>query len=456
MAEKIDSRQEITVRDFLNVFFRRKYLILAIVALATVLVFYLKARQPDLYESTSRILVQRGERSNVMTGTVRYLGWEEEVSSQIEVILSETVFQRARKIFADSVAARNRPADWRFSPGAVRADVVGESNVFAIRYTDFDRGVCKLGCQAMTFAFQEYYREKQAPPALGDFFASQIADVRSDLEAWQIKRNDFLNREKFFGLSDESRFLLQNVGVFEIQLLDVNGKISEQTSRVEGLAALLKLSGKAIEDALAMRSSDQVFQATIVQRIKFELQELNMRREDLAHKYTDMHPEVVAADAQIAELHINLKREVENVYHIELQGLEVLYQRKAAISDQLNRARAQLETLPDKDLELRRFDTVIENLRAKYEMLLEKQSESEITIASQPEWDVSILSNASEPYSKKTRDYVRLALGPFLALIVALGVAFFLESLDHSVKSVAEAEEHLGKPVLATFSERQK
>ncbi|HEU4928714.1 MAG TPA: capsular biosynthesis protein, partial [Candidatus Krumholzibacteria bacterium] len=49
--------------------------------------------------------------------------------------------------------------------------------------------------------------------------------------------------------------------------------------------------------------------------------------------------------------------------------------------------------------------------------------------------------------------FVRLALGPILSIIIGLGLAFFLESMDHSVKSRAEAEEYLDAPVLGTISD---
>jgi len=87
MPEKTETTQETTLRDFLNVIFRRKWIIVSVVALATVTVFYLNARKPAFWESTSRLLVQRGERNDAFSGYVRYLSWQEEVSSQIEVIL---------------------------------------------------------------------------------------------------------------------------------------------------------------------------------------------------------------------------------------------------------------------------------------------------------------------------------------------------------------------------------
>ncbi|MND04096.1 hypothetical protein D3C83_242210 [compost metagenome] len=36
---------------------------------------------------------------------------------------------------------------------------------------------------------------------------------------------------------------------------------------------------------------------------------------------------------------------------------------------------------------------------------------------------------------------------------MGLGVAFFLESMDHSVKTQAEVEEYLSLPVLATIAD---
>ncbi|MCK5618010.1 MAG: hypothetical protein KAJ17_01355, partial [Candidatus Krumholzibacteria bacterium] len=278
MADKIDIRQETTLRDFLNVIFRRKWIIISVVAFATVTVIYLNARQPAFWESSSRMLVRRGEQANFLTGAVRYLSWEEEVSSQIEVILSEAVFSRATEIFLDSLAARGLPEQWRFVPGFVRADVVGESNVFVVRCTDLNPQVAELGCQAMTMSFQEYYRERKAPPALADFFADEMSDVQADLDHWEKKRNEFLNQEKFFGMYEESRHLLGQIGALEQAVTETDADISVQATRVTNLADLNKKTGAELEHELAIRLSQHFIQTGILQRIKYELQELNQRR----------------------------------------------------------------------------------------------------------------------------------------------------------------------------------
>ena len=49
-----------------------------------------------------------------------------------------------------------------------------------------------------------------------------------------------------------------------------------------------------------------------------------------------------------------------------------------------------------------------------------------------------------------------MALGPLFSLVVALGFAFFIDNLDHSIKNVAEAEETLGCQVLASFPDSEQ
>jgi hypothetical protein len=215
MESQFDTRQETSLRDFLDVLFRRKWIIISIFLVATGLVVFLNARQPRIWESSSRVLVRRGEQGSVLSGNVRYLGWEEEVASEIQVILSEDVFARARTVFADPVRIKGYPADWKFNSGAVRAEVVGESNAFVIRYSDVNPAVVRLGCEAVTMGYHDFYRKRKNPPELSDFFAAEIEDVRTELDNWRMNRQKFMDESKFYGSNETSRFLLNRISSLE-------------------------------------------------------------------------------------------------------------------------------------------------------------------------------------------------------------------------------------------------
>ena len=69
---------------------------------------------------------------------------------------------------------------------------------------------------------------------------------------------------------------------------------------------------------------------------------------------------------------------------------------------------------------------------------------------------VVLLSPAGPPVARNTKDYVRLALAPAFSLVVGIGLAFFIDGLDLTVRTANQAEEYLEIPVLASLSERRK
>ncbi|HET6462556.1 MAG TPA: Wzz/FepE/Etk N-terminal domain-containing protein [Candidatus Krumholzibacteria bacterium] len=451
--QRIDTRQETSVRDFLDVVFRRKWVIISMVVVTTLLVFAIDAQRPDMWESTSRVMVKRGRQQSILTTNVYILPWAEDVASVVQLILSEDVFAKARVAFADSVKTGRYPKDWVFNAGSVHSGVVGESNVFTISYSDSRPDVCRLGCNVATDAFREFYRENNAPPPVSDYFVNQLNDTRAELAQAREERNRFMNSNKFFGADETSRFLLNKIGGLEVNLSQLEGDVSSQKLRTDNLAMLTEKSGAELEKELSFSVSQHVLQSAVVQNIKFNLQQLNMTKEGLTQKYTDKHPDVISVNAQIAELHENLKEEVENAYKVEKGSLEEARAKRDAVFQELSKAKQELATVPDHERQLAEIDNNIAVLETSEKNLVQQQTSAQITAVGSPEEDVTILSRASNPYSKKTRDYVRLALGPLLSIIVGLGIAFFLESMDHSVKNRAEAEEYLRVPVLATVAD---
>ena len=246
---------------------------------------------------------------------------------------------------------------------------------------------------------------------------------------------------------------MSKLATLEIQASSLETQVFEQKARMSTLSALISLAPEELEDRLAFSVSRNMMQSGIISNIKYTLQRLKMDREVLINKYTERHPEVIAADTQIADLLADLKREVENSYMIEKMELDNLQSKVNMITGQIAATRTALSGLPDKELEIGRIDSKIALLTSKHELLLTRRSETEIALAITPQWTVRVLARASAPKRQNTQDYVRLALGPFLSLIVGVGLAFFFESLDHSVKNIAEVEEYLSTKVLASITD---
>ena len=76
------------------------------------------------------------------------------------------------------------------------------------------------------------------------------------------------------------------------------------------------------------------------------------------------------------------------------------------------------ENIPEKAVELERIDSTLDRLERNYADLVKQHMNARISIASNPEWTVTILTPATPPYQRKTRDYVRMALGSVFSLIL--------------------------------------
>ena len=106
----VPTGRQATIREFLAVVFRRRLVILGLFAATTLTVTWIAFSTPLEYTSSGRVLMRRGEKESVFdAGHQVYAGWEEELSSELQVVRSVPVLTRAREILAaqaDSSGAR--------------------------------------------------------------------------------------------------------------------------------------------------------------------------------------------------------------------------------------------------------------------------------------------------------------------------------------------------------------
>jgi uncharacterized protein involved in exopolysaccharide biosynthesis len=181
--------------------------------------------------------------------------------------------------------------------------------------------------------------------------------------------------------------------------------------------------------------------------------ENRLQRDQLAATLTDQHPKFRAAEQAFQSAHGMLEREIRRTADLLDARLSEGEAGLRDLDGQRNLLRAELTQFPQVEVELARRDNQISLLQDKLKDLRQKQLLTQVNEATAPDYTVTILSPADAPAAKNTRDYVRMALAPLMSVVVGLLLAFFLDSLDHSLRGPADVEEHLGLPVLAALPE---
>lgn len=447
-------KRESTVKDFLEVVFRRKWIIVGIVAVATVVTTIVTLRQPALYESAAKMLVRRGETPGVYDASIRTLTWEEEIASQIEMIQSQVAVQRAQELLPKYLPEGYKPHE-KIALGKVAAGVVSTSNVIWVTYNSEDPVFCRSAVDAIVNAYKDYYTGIRTPPEMEDFFAGEMQRLTDEMEYWRERKEKALAQWDIVDLEDQRRNLLERLSVYEN---DLDKAVIERTNKEASIAGLERLRSSSVEELAAASSglTESRIEETVTQELRVRLQDLLIRESEYATRYTDGNPEIVRIRQQIADLHALISKEIDTQILVNRTQLGVLLQREEALREIAQRLAAQKASYPRTEVELERIDATLDKLKDTYGDVVQEHMAAKIAVASNPEWTVTILNPASPAYRKATRDYVRMALGPIFSLIVALGLAFFIDNLDHSIKNIAEAEENLGLSVLANFPETSR
>jgi uncharacterized protein involved in exopolysaccharide biosynthesis len=184
--------------------------------------------------------------------------------------------------------------------------------------------------------------------------------------------------------------------------------------------------------------------------------EQEARLAQLRERYRDDAAEVVSAKQTIESLRALLSREVEARILGADSHVEVLGDQYASVGKDIAAVEAQLDSMPDKETRLSEIDRQIGVLKEQYETLVKDRDLARMTEHTTAAITVLLLSPAGPATASNSRDYVRLALAPAFSIVVAVGLAFFLDGLDVTVRTARHAEEASAVPVLAAVRERRR
>ncbi len=442
-----ETRTHATIRDFLSVVFRRKWIILAIFGAATATVLGLNLATPVLYESTARVLVSRGERQGVFETGVKILPREEDIASEIELVRSEPVIKAAQKALDAARTAEHLPKI-PILAGNVYGAVVGESNVLEINYQDNERERCQPVANAVTDAYIALHEQMRSLPAVDSFFTRELAHTREQLKYWQNARAAFLRSNEMLGTEAERQFLLKELDDQRVHESEEAREIAGAQRQISGARSLLQ--GRDRVD-VPFTSDVQIGNEVVITEIQKSLISARVALSDVEGRYASDAQPVTVARGNVARLERMLRDAVDDRVRLLDQELSVRRAKQAVTHSAITVLEKRLSGYPEKYEVLGDMDRTISLLIANDKELTSKMLAADINKASTaPTFVVTKLRSASWPVAKNTKDYVRLALTPLLSLAVGLGLAFFLESLDNSIATASAVENGLKLRLLAS------
>lgn len=451
---------ESAIAEALNVLRKRKWVVIACLALGAIYGLYQAATQPILYTASGRIQVRSS--SGQAVGIAGLTSNDNNLSSEVLIITSESMLLNV----AQEMNLANNP-DF-MGPGPyrnvndppVRAAVVGLLSgglqVAAIPNTQMVRitytgGKAQLAADIVNHLINDYQQRSfesrfASTQRATHWLSDQLDDLKQQVETSQQQLMDLQKRLGVLGLDASKPGTTQATA--SVEALSA-AAISAKVQRILAESKYRVIAGSdpaMLESNLAAEGMSsgltQLRQDASATRAMIAQQSVTLGPK---------HPQILALQAHLREIEHDVKTESDRIIGESKQALVAAQTNEAETTAALDKQKDDAYRLRDDLVEYTLRQRDYETNRALYDDLLSKLRSASVQAGlSAPEID--IVDPAFKPLDATiTPRSSILSRDLLFALVIGIGIAFTMESLDNGIRSVAEVEQITRLPSLAVI-----
>jgi capsular exopolysaccharide synthesis family protein len=282
-----------------------------------------------------------------------------------------------------------------------------------------------------------------------DWMTQKAEQERRKLENSEMAMQRYMNANNIITIEDRIALTPQKLSALGSQYTQAEAKRKELETLYQKLFhAAVNLDAAATIPAIAENQVVQAFRAEIIRAEK------NM--DDLSKKFGNKHPLMKRAVAELDSLRAKQEQEIRHVIEMVKSQYEMAQSKEQDAAELLATAKKSAVSLNEKSVQYGILKREVETNRKIYDALVSKIKEQGVTEQNQ-NINVWVVEQAVTPIAPaKPRKGLNLMLGLVLGLIGGIGLCFFIEYFDNTVKSPDDVQERFGLPVLGLVMQQKK
>jgi capsular exopolysaccharide synthesis family protein len=382
-------------------------------------------------------------QGGVFTALKRMVSGEKRVATPAPTPKGLSVVDEAR-LKADPLTpeelATLEPYEDAIIAGEQVEGVVG-TNLFLIKYrhTDPEMAQKVSNTIAEVFRANNIQRATENSTQAEDVLMREIADYQSKI------RHD---QEALFNFAREKGIppIIDTATNVEVQrLADLSRQVLEAENMRKNAQAIY-LSAKAAKDPFAV---PEIQKSARITQLQERISQLEERKAALEVTYTKEWPEVKKMEVTIKRLNDELQKAASDAIEGLQKNYEAAQTHENSVRDRYIEQRGTTNQQTRDQIEMTEFNQRLETNKQYLNTLLQKQRELQIAQGDRGN-EVSIENYSRVPRSPVGPPRVRNVMIAFvLSLVAGIGLAFLLDFLDDTVKSLDDVDRYVHLPALA-------
>lgn len=497
----ISANEPTSLRDYLFVVLKRKWLILSLVLVITSLVTIQMVRQPSIYEAETIIRIEPKARSVLQTkelvinsgtdpsfwGTQLKLLENNLLARQVVLTLdlqhndkffggqaSGGIFSSLRRVFSrdrkaaapvaegePNLVSENQMRDQPLTPTQLAqiepyedsiianetVEPISGTNLVTIKYRHTDPELAQkiANTLAEVFVNNNLERATIGSNKAEDLLANKIAELQTNIKHDQEVQLNFAREHNLSLTIDPAKDIDAN------KLATLAGQLLAAENERKNLQAAYEAAARAPD----RYSIPDVQASDRIEKLRDRISVLKERRDALLVTYTSEWPEVKKIDSQLKQLEGELEKAPLEVLAAMKSRYEAALSRENMLRQAYNAQHGTTSQQTRWQLDMAAMTQQLETNKQYLNTLLQRQRELQVTSSDRPN-EVSISTPSRLPKTAIGPARLRnIALAFIVSLLAGIGLAFLLDFLDDTVKSPDDVDRYIHLPALALIPSRE-
>ena len=336
---------------------------------------------------------------------------------------------------------------------ALKLDNDKNSNVIEIGFEHHDPVVAAKVVEKVLKSYIAYRSQVHEEASSYTFFEKQTNITGEKISELEQRLADFKKSQELVSPQDHQNILVSKLADYEKSLTVV------RTKRIGKEAKLSVIEGQLKDDQFinipVIEASDSPSREKYIAKLKSDLLELEVEREQLLLVYTPEYEEVIAVEKKIAATRTKISSEIRQIYDQEMSSVKALAAEEAELNKAIREINHDIKKLAQQEYEYNQLNRGIDDNRDIYSMLVKQKEESRISMSKlEKDVKVKVISPAVVPAQpdKPNRKLIVLGLTMF-GCVVAITLSLLMEFFNRTIETPEVLERSTGLTFLGSVRE---
>ncbi len=282
-----------------------------------------------------------------------------------------------------------------------------------------------------------------------DWLNNELYRLKKKLEDDERAFFEYKQQSKLFSMEGKQKVVDQKISEFNTKYLEARNQRMELDSKIAELQ-------KHLESSRGLAKVRSLLNNSFIENLYNKINDLEIEYSKLSKVYKAKHPKLVQLQSELAKSRTRMNEELAK----ELANLKsqrtVLKAREDVLEKTIGEFEQDALDTSGKELKYTILQRNVNTSQNLYDIMVTRVKESDILKTSDTS-NIRVVENAAiSPIPVSPNKKRNLLLGMVLGLMGGVGLAFFFEYLDQTLRTEEDIQNYLNLPVLSVIPEADK